>query len=274
MESRQQKILLILGMHRSGTSLLSGWLQECGLVLGDRLMGEGEGNVKGHFEDLDFHDFHEGVFKYCKIPYGGFEGFNKLSWNEYEKEKLNSLFEFKSRLHNQWAFKDPRTLLFLPMYQELPFDWQALGIFRPYKEVVDSLLRREWRHRQELLRYRSGIKKIRRKIQSKKYHERFIKKYADYYLTAWLTYNEKLLEFAQLNNDKIFVLPHYSLLQSEHIVVEQLKKWGFEINHSPMANFFDSSLMTTKTVIDLPLSSNLIKKADKLQQQLLSLSAI
>jgi hypothetical protein len=48
-------------MHRSGTSLISQWLSHCGLHLGERLLGPGIGNAEGHFEDLDFLEFHEQI---------------------------------------------------------------------------------------------------------------------------------------------------------------------------------------------------------------------
>ena len=34
-------ILVIAGMHRSGTSLITHWLHDCGLQVGERLVGAG-----------------------------------------------------------------------------------------------------------------------------------------------------------------------------------------------------------------------------------------
>ncbi|MEY2858272.1 MAG: hypothetical protein RLZZ74_2584, partial [Cyanobacteriota bacterium] len=45
-------VMIITGMHRSGTSLTASLLQSAGVNLGDRLMSEDRGNSKGHFEDL------------------------------------------------------------------------------------------------------------------------------------------------------------------------------------------------------------------------------
>jgi len=49
--------LIIAGMHRSGTSLISQWLNRCGLNLGENMIGASSGNVEGHFEDIDFIAF-------------------------------------------------------------------------------------------------------------------------------------------------------------------------------------------------------------------------
>ena len=48
------KVLVILGMHRSGTSLVANWLHDCGLHVGDRLLEGTFANEKGYFEDLIF----------------------------------------------------------------------------------------------------------------------------------------------------------------------------------------------------------------------------
>ena len=42
--------LLVLGMHRSGTSALAHVLNILGATLPKQLVGPGEGNVAGHFE--------------------------------------------------------------------------------------------------------------------------------------------------------------------------------------------------------------------------------
>lgn len=52
--------LIILGMHRSGTSAMAGVAKLLGVYLGSRLMGPRKGeNECGFFEYVDSHDFHE-----------------------------------------------------------------------------------------------------------------------------------------------------------------------------------------------------------------------
>ncbi|MEL7418373.1 MAG: hypothetical protein AAGK10_07335 [Cyanobacteria bacterium J06555_3] len=46
-------VIIITGMHRSGTSLTASLLQSAGVYLGDRLMSADSGNAKGYFEDWD-----------------------------------------------------------------------------------------------------------------------------------------------------------------------------------------------------------------------------
>lgn len=51
--SGSQLLVLVLGMHRSGTSVLTRSLQALGLGLGNRLSGRLPCNPKGFFEDVD-----------------------------------------------------------------------------------------------------------------------------------------------------------------------------------------------------------------------------
>ena len=62
-ELKEQKVIIIAGMHRSGTSLVSSILQAAGVDIGDELIGPAPGNPRGHFEDADFFQFHEKILR-------------------------------------------------------------------------------------------------------------------------------------------------------------------------------------------------------------------
>ena len=61
MSNNKQPTLIITGMHSSGTSLISGLLQSAGLDVGKNLVPANYANPKGHFENIDFVNFHESV---------------------------------------------------------------------------------------------------------------------------------------------------------------------------------------------------------------------
>ncbi len=59
MKIERALLIVILGMHRSGTSALARALRVLGVDLGERLMGGIPGNnEKGFFEDIDIYAFH------------------------------------------------------------------------------------------------------------------------------------------------------------------------------------------------------------------------
>jgi len=142
MPKTKRATAVILGMHRSGTSLTAKWLNQCGLHLGDNLIGSGVGNKDGHFEDLDFHDFHEEVFTTHNIGYGGLEHAPTIKLSEDQNEKINELIATKSKPHTHWGWKDPRTCLFLNHYCKILANPHYLVLHRSCDQVVDSLWRR------------------------------------------------------------------------------------------------------------------------------------
>ncbi|HET6994635.1 MAG TPA: hypothetical protein VFI06_06620, partial [Chitinophagaceae bacterium] len=99
------KVLIITGMHRSGTSVITQWLSRCGLPVGERLEPAGIGNVEGHFEDADFLEIHQQYLKARKLPSSGYTSGPFTGLSTLEKQPLVSLLVYKSRQHEQWGWK-------------------------------------------------------------------------------------------------------------------------------------------------------------------------
>src|SRR5665213_3543412 len=51
--------IVVLGMHRSGTSALTGMLRHLGVVLGDNMMPPTTDNPRGYWEQADIVDLHQ-----------------------------------------------------------------------------------------------------------------------------------------------------------------------------------------------------------------------
>ena len=51
--------ILVLGMHRSGTSAATGWLKTLGVNLGPYLMAEYPTQPKGYFEHAEIVGIHD-----------------------------------------------------------------------------------------------------------------------------------------------------------------------------------------------------------------------
>jgi hypothetical protein len=132
----------ITGHGRSGTSLVASMLASGGLNIGSRLLGPNEGNVRGHFEDLDFYDFHVAVLTS--------QGFNDVGYVlqpfiEVQQQFLpaaQKIVAARRAAGKSWGWKDPRTVLFLDFWQGLLPELRFLLLFRAPWEVVDSLFRR------------------------------------------------------------------------------------------------------------------------------------
>src|ERR1700752_3218358 len=135
----EKKILVILGMHRSGTSLISRWLKECGLNIGDHLVGADIGNEDGHFEDADFLKLHQELLTTHELPDTGLTDQSIVDFTDDDYKKICTTIEQKNNLHDQWGWKDPRSCMFLPYYKVVMPYAKYLIIVRDYNAVVDSL---------------------------------------------------------------------------------------------------------------------------------------
>jgi hypothetical protein len=123
----KQTAVLILGMHRSGTSLLSSLVQALGITVGENLLPSDIHNPAGYFEDRECVEIQDRLLEALSQPWNGEKGmlpFPSQWWRTPVMQPLvKELAGWIDRriacgLHI-WAVKDPRTTRFLPLWQEL-----------------------------------------------------------------------------------------------------------------------------------------------------------
>jgi len=132
------KPFIVLGMHRSATSLVAGGLHKFGVDMGRRQLGRTKSNRKGHFEDKDFLELNIEILN----ANGG-------TWRN-PPDTINphllgraaqELVEAKMDTGNElWGWKDPRTALTYPIYEpHLGPDAHLVCVFRRPANVARSL---------------------------------------------------------------------------------------------------------------------------------------
>lgn len=134
--------LIICGMHRSGTSLVASVLGEAGLDIGLRGdVGLGVGQPRGHFEDRDFYNLHEAIL--------AASGRSCFTADDASLEKIPPVFEERARAlvaaradRPFWGWKDPRTCLFLDLWERHLPQARYLFLYRHPVDVALSLWRR------------------------------------------------------------------------------------------------------------------------------------
>ncbi|GAB4226970.1 MAG: hypothetical protein Kow0049_06660 [Stanieria sp.] len=143
-QDSNQSVLILTGMHRSGTSLTASLLQSAGVNFGKRLMGSefGEGNPKGHYEDLDFVEFHQNVLQSQGVSIDGWTREHNIDVQEQYREKALALVEARHLSSEIWGWKDPRTTLFLEFWLDIIPEAKFVFVYRSPWEVIDSLYRR------------------------------------------------------------------------------------------------------------------------------------
>ena len=148
-----KRALIVLGMHRSGTSAMTGVLNCLGVQLGSNLYTGHQGiNDKGYFEHNDIADLDDEVLIALDSCWDDI-----LPWKDSNPWENRVLEKYSKRLAHYirrdfakadvWAVKDPRVCRLLPWWQgvlqNLGIEAYYLLVLRRPLEVADSLQRRD-----------------------------------------------------------------------------------------------------------------------------------
>lgn len=172
--------VLILGMHRSGTSCLAGSLQALGLTLG-RVHEWNPHNLKGNREHPGIMNLNDAVLAHSGGAWD--QPPEHPSWTQaHARERDALLAELERGGGGAWGFKDPRTLLLLPFWLEALDRPSFVGTFRHPARVANSLRARG-----------------RMPVEAG--------------LALWLTYNQRLLDLYALSP---FPLISFDLAEDEY----------------------------------------------------------
>lgn len=148
--SEKKTCLLILGMHRSGTSALTRVLNLLGYGLPDRLIGAQEGNEAGHWESENIVLFNDRLLGDMKSSWHDFMSLpsTRLSPAEIIKarQQVVELLGQEYGEQTQIVLKDPRICRFAPVYisalENLGYRVVPIIAFRNPAEVMRSLQKR------------------------------------------------------------------------------------------------------------------------------------
>ena len=158
--SLSSRVVIILGMHRSGTSCLTGSLQEGGLYLGE-VNTAAPHNAKGNRENRAIMDLQDDILRanggdWDRPP-------ETVTWQSGHRKRRDEIIATYPT-DRVWGFKDPRTLLTLSGWLEVLPQACFVGTFRHPVAVAASL------------HARNGVA-------------------LENSLTLWLTYNRLLLDY-------------------------------------------------------------------------------
>ena len=144
------RAVLVLGMHRSGTSALARGLQMLGVYLGNDFISPKPDNPTGYWEDRNIYEINERLLAIFGLKWEEVALIDDARWDAPEVEGLRTeaVAYLKSQFvsHPLWGFKDPRTIRLLPFWRSvlrsLEVDECYLLVIRNPRSVADSLIRR------------------------------------------------------------------------------------------------------------------------------------
>ena len=149
---KDSRIIVVLGMHRSGTSAVARGLQVMGVELGDRMMPPAENNnITGFWEDVDLNALNIEIMSALGQDWNYLSPI-KASNIEFLLEKgyflrAAKLLQQKIGTKSIFGFKDPRVAKLLPFWKEVFRHCQVsvnyvFAIRHPFS-VAQSLSRRD-----------------------------------------------------------------------------------------------------------------------------------
>lgn len=147
-----KKVIIVLGMHRSGTSLAAQICRCMGGYLGEEneLMAANEANLDGYFENIEIVDIDDSILELCgKKWYSVGEPEMNFHSRQIIKamEKLEAVLKKLLQKAGTVVIKDPRIPMLLPLWGRV---LEGLGVRTDYVwvirnplEVAESLMKRD-----------------------------------------------------------------------------------------------------------------------------------
>ena len=145
-----KECIIILGMHRSGTSVLAGLVSILGYYTGCDLMKPTQDNPKGYYEHQQIFLLNETILREQKTRWDD-DNFmaTDISQTDYQRYVLaaKTVIESELKYVNKIIIKDPRISLLFPIWEqaliELGIQIKTLFIYRNPLEVAYSLKQRD-----------------------------------------------------------------------------------------------------------------------------------
>ncbi len=235
---RRPTIVIVVGMHRSGTSALAGALHASGISMGDEqnfIPAADPQNSKGFYENYPFRALNDSLLKKS--------GYDVKSWalNIPEKikitfllhQKMKRLIKKEIKKNRTWGWKDPRNSLTLKIWLTLLKSMhlsnyiKVIYIYRHPESVAKSLVSRGNTD------FQTGIK-------------------------LWGLYNKSILRALRHKKQDAFYVCYEDLMNQSKVVLEKLFAY---LCAKPLNNqsveFIDSKLchhkLTSDSETSLPL---------------------
>jgi SAM-dependent methyltransferase len=150
----KQRIVVVLGMHRSGTSLLTNLLKVLGVDLGtDLLPGDGA-NEMGYWENESIYRTQDALMNHIAKDWGqsgavypfAIEWERLPQYQTFQRQLVSIVRAEMAAAKGIWGFKDPRTCRLLPLWKpifaELDLDPLYVLAVRDPADVAESMLKR------------------------------------------------------------------------------------------------------------------------------------
>ncbi len=223
-------VLIVAGMHRSGTSLTGACFRAAGVDMGRQLLSADAFNQRGYYEDTGFLALQRAILQTaCPLDVDGHPDWGWTEQGTAERvgaeaafvDRAAALIAERDQRSARWGWKDPRTTLLLDFWLErLPHACFAF-VFRAPWEVERSIAR-------------LGV--------------RIFTDHLHYPLAIWAAYNRALLRFYRAHPDVCCLLPLRLIrFAAPELVAQTFLKVGLAYDRAAhdeaIARLYDDALL-------------------------------
>lgn len=132
MQSESKQLIVVLGMHRSGTSAITRGLKVLGVELGDQLIAAVEGdNSKGYWEDADINKLNKEMLYSIGSAWHNLTPIDHVDVETLREKgyflKAVKLLHDKLKNNDLFGFKDPRVAKLLPFWTSV-FSYSKIDV--------------------------------------------------------------------------------------------------------------------------------------------------
>ncbi len=131
-QKNAKRVIVVLGMHRSGTSAIARGLSVLGVELGGNLIPAQADNIKGFWEDKKIVEINVALLNSCGQDWQTFGALDVSQQYEIRQQAQDYVREVVKDI-SVWGFKDPRTVRVLPFWNSV---FSSLAINPSYCVVI------------------------------------------------------------------------------------------------------------------------------------------
>lgn len=238
-------IVLVIGMHRSGTSAVAGILHLNGIAMGSEKSIRPKPlpqNPKGFYENYDFRKINDSILKRAGYRVKSFSTeIPAVHASARIVAKMGKLVEKQMSEYEDWGWKDPRTCLTLDNWLSIIREMDELE-----KTSVVFVTRRAAAVAQSL-KERNGLD-------------------LDEGLTLWRLYNERALEVTERFEVATFFLSYEALLTDPQSVCAQLFGFlGSDFDRDIVDDFIDPHLNRSASRQEMKVRDDVAELTEKLK---------
>lgn len=138
------KCFVVLGMHRSATSLAAKGLCDSGVNMGEDMLGPSGSNRFGHYENRRFVQLNEVILARASGSWDRPPSHDQITAaGAALASRIEQTVKMESAGHELWGFKDPRTTLTIECYWPYLENPHLIICFRNPVQVAASLQKRD-----------------------------------------------------------------------------------------------------------------------------------